>query len=54
MRARRKRPDQRQTYHLTRAEMVAEIRRLRADGWRDWEIGERFDLSVLTDEEGDE
>ena len=54
MRTQRKRQDQRQTYDLSRAEMVAEIRSLRAEGWHDWEISERFDLSVLREEATDD
>lgn len=35
------------TYGLKPDELRAEIRRLRAEGWQDWEIRHRFDLRVL-------
>lgn len=34
------------TYGLDRGELLAEVRRLAADGWQVWEIRRRFALDV--------
>jgi hypothetical protein len=36
------------SYSLTHAELTAEVRRRRRDGWQGWEIRARFDFGTST------
>ena len=36
------------SYSLTHAELTAEVRRRRRDGWQGWEIRARFDFTAVT------
>jgi len=36
------------SYSLTHAELTAEVRRRRRDGWQHWEIAARFDFGTAT------
>ena len=35
------------SYSLTRAELTAEVRRRRREGWQGWEIRARFDFGTV-------
>jgi hypothetical protein len=37
------------TYSLTPAELTAEVRRRRREGWQGWEIRARFDFGAFAD-----
>jgi hypothetical protein len=37
------------TYSLTHAELTAEVRRRRREGWQGWEIRARFDFGTAAD-----